>query len=124
MDKVKLFDINEVEWKDWCDGMRTCVFKPTRQATMQYWEIQPGAGAEPHSHEAEQLSYVQEGYLDVTIDGKTYNLSPGCFCLIPSGAGHSTVNAGGVMCVNIDVFLPQRDDRKNSPKIADRGHNW
>lgn len=124
MAKPKLFDINEVKWENWGEDIRACVFKPTENATVQYWEIQPGAGAAPHSHPAEQLIYIQEGYLDVTIEGKTYDLGPGCFCLVPSGAIHSTCNNGKVMCVNVDVFMPERDDRTESIKDCDKGHSW
>lgn len=124
MKKVKLFDINEVKWESFGEGINACIFKPTTNATMQYWEISPGAGAAPHSHPAEQLIYIQEGYLDVTVEGETYDLGPGCFCLVPSGAVHSTVNTGKITCVNIDIFLPERDDRTQSEKDHDRGHKW
>jgi len=124
MEEPRLFDINEVKWDKWAEGVNACVFKPSKNATVQYWEIAPGCGGAPHTHEAEQLIYIQEGYLDVTVDGKTYDLGPGCFCLVPSGAVHSTLNTGKVMCVNIDIFMPERDDRTESIKDCDRGHNW
>lgn len=122
---VKLFDIQEREWASGPEGMRSCVFKPNDNYTMQYWEIQPGAGAEPHSHPHEQLIYIQQGSLDVIIEGTTYELKAGCFCLVPSGAEHATVNNGSQCCINIDVFVPQREDRTESKKIRSYNHkNW
>ena len=117
MSKAKIFNINEVEWKNWGDGIDACVFKPTPHATMQYWEIKAGTGGAPHSHPAEQLTYVQTGIMELTVDGETHVLTPGCFALIPSEAVHSTKNIGSSLVVNVDIFLPERDDREESPKI-------
>ena len=72
--KARAFDINEMEWKDWGNGVRSVVFKPDKAVTMQYWEMAPGAGANPHNHPAAQLTYVQEGFMDVTINGVKYDL--------------------------------------------------
>ncbi|WP_018704768.1 cupin domain-containing protein [Anaeromusa acidaminophila] len=124
MKEVKLFDVNEAEWKDWKEGMRACVFKATPQATMQYNEIKPEVVLDPHSHPAEQLTCVQQGFVDMTVNDKTYSLGPGCFCYIPSGAVHSAINRGNTTCVIVDVFMPERDDREHSKKIKDMGHNW
>jgi len=124
MSEAKLFDINEVNWTSLNEGLRVCIFKASKQATMQYAEIQPGATIDKHSHPAEQLTYVQAGYIDLTVDDKTYSLSPGCFCQIPSGAAHHVINRGNSTCTAIDIFFPEREDRENSEKIKDMGHNW
>ena len=46
------FDINEVKWQDFGEGIKSCVWKPDEKCCVQYWEIQPGIGAAPHSHAA------------------------------------------------------------------------
>lgn len=122
MSNAILFDINEMEWKKWDNGLSSCVMKVSPDATMQYWELPPGCGAEPHSHPAKQLTYLQSGRMMLTVDGETYDLTPGCFALIPSNAVHSTRNVGSSTAVNIDIFLPDRDDREQSQKIRDFGH--
>lgn len=124
--KARAFDINEMEWKDWGNGVRSVVFKPDKAVTMQYWEMAPGAGANPHNHPAAQLTYVQEGFMDVTINGVKYDLCPGRFAYIPSNAVHSTYNRGGQLCVNVDFFLPERDDREESVERPDKinHHCW
>lgn len=125
MNNIRLFDIREMEWKEDENGMRSCVFKPTHSMTMQYWEIKPGIGAPIHSHPHEQLIYIRQGRLDVTIDGETYELAEGCFCLVPSGAEHATYNPGPEYCINVDVFVPERDDRTESARINNLAHkNW
>ncbi|MDD3165398.1 MAG: cupin domain-containing protein [Oscillospiraceae bacterium] len=119
------FDINEVEWKDWGNGSRSAVYKPDSAVTMQYWEMNPGAGAQPHSHPAAQLTYVQAGFMDVIIDGVKYDLCPGCWAYIPANAIHSTLNRGQCLCINVDVFLPERDDRiQSEPGVKINHHCW
>lgn len=51
---------------------------------------------------------------------------PGCFAYIPSNAVHSTYNRGGQLCVNVDFFLPERDDREESVERPDKinHHCW
>jgi len=120
----KLFDINEVRWQSFGDGLDACVFKPDENCCVQYWEIRPGSGAAPHSHPAEQITYVQSGYMELHMNGRVYSMGPGCFARIPSNVEHSTVNIGQGILVNIDFFLPDRDDRTESEKITDLGHGW
>lgn len=122
MSKARVFDINEMDWKDWGGGLKSCVMKLSPDATMQYWELAAGCGGAAHSHPAQQLTYVQTGVMQLTVDGNEYVLTPGCFALIPSNAVHSTLNLGSSTVVNIDIFLPDRDDREQSVKIRDFGH--
>jgi quercetin dioxygenase-like cupin family protein len=123
MAKAKIFDVNEQEWKrDWDGGLSSCVMKLPPLATLQYWELPAGQGAAPHSHENIQLTYVQNGRMQLNVDDESYILNEGCFALIPANAVHSTKNVGSTTVVNIDFFLPDRDDREDSVKIRDFGH--
>ena len=116
----KIMDINEVEWKrDWPRGLSSCVMKMSPDATLQYWEIPPGGGADPHSHPEAQLSYVQTGVMKFTVDGEEHIVREGCFAYIPGGAVHASDNIGSSTVVNIDFFMPDRDDREESPKVRD-----
>ena len=118
------FDINEAEWQVFDEGVKSCVWKPDEKCCVQYWEDQPGTGAAPHSHPAEQITYVQSGYMELTMDGKSFVLSPGSFACIPPNVVHSTKNVGNSVVVNIDFFMPDRDDRFASPRATDLGHGW
>ncbi len=118
------FDINEAKWQIFDEGVRSCVWKPDEKCCVQYWEDQPGTGAAPHSHPAEQITYVQSGYMELTVDGKSWVMSPGCFARIPPNAVHATKNVGTSVVVNIDFFMPDRDDRFPSDREVDLGHNW
>lgn len=123
MEKVKLFDINEAKWEEGDNGMRSCVFKPSKAVTTQFWEIKPGAGAKPHKHPNEQLIYIQQGVLEVSVEGVTYEVGPGCYCHVPPNAVHSTVNNRSQSCINIDFFLPERDDKTQSGRERNLNHN-
>lgn len=122
MDKVKLFDVNEMEWKrDWPRGLASCVLKMSPEATLQFWELPPGGGADPHSHPESQLTYCQSGMMKLWVGEEEYVVGPGCFAYIPSNVVHATENIGSQTVVNIDFFLPDREDRFDSEKVREFG---
>lgn len=63
-----------------------------------------------HSHVHEQITYIVEGQLDMTIGGKAYSLTTGMFHVIPPNTLHSAIAATD--CKVIDVFSPVREDYK------------
>jgi|GEM_PF-621780 quercetin dioxygenase-like cupin family protein len=72
--------------------------------TMSPWSVFPR-----HTHEAEQIMIVVDGYMDEMIDGKLYRVKKGDIIRLPSNIPH-----GGylydVPCVAIDIFAPVRPD--------------
>jgi quercetin dioxygenase-like cupin family protein len=80
------------------------------QLTLGYIEIKAGSDLPAHQHVHEQITYILEGELDMTIDGKFYKLSPGMYYVIPSNTIHSAV--AKTDCKVIDVFNPVREDYK------------
>jgi gluconolactonase len=72
--------------------------------TMSPWSIFPR-----HTHEAEQIMIVVDGYMDEMIDGKLYRVKKGDVIKLPSNIPH-----GGylydVPCSAIDIFAPVRAD--------------
>lgn len=67
-----------------------------------------GPGGVPHSHPHVQITSVESGVFDITIDGKTQRLKAGDSFYVPSGVHH------GAICVEpgvlVDVFTPMRAD--------------
>ena len=60
-------------------------------------ELGPGmAPHPPHHHEHEELLMLQTGALDVTIGGKTTNLTPGSVVYVASNEEHGWRNPGTV----------------------------
>lgn len=69
---------------------------------------QAGPGGVPHSHPHVQVTSVESGAFDITIDGKTARLNAGDSFYVPSGVHHGAICvAPGVL---IDVFTPMRQE--------------
>jgi quercetin dioxygenase-like cupin family protein len=72
--------------------------------TMSPWTSFPR-----HTHEAEQIMIVVDGYMDEMIEGELYRIKKGDIIRLPSNTPH-----GGylydVPCVAIDIFAPVRAD--------------
>jgi mannose-6-phosphate isomerase-like protein (cupin superfamily) len=60
----------------------------------------------PHSHECEQLNYVQAGEIWVFVEDTVYPLRAGDFLRIPAGAVHWAWNRGQDDCELIEVHSP------------------
>jgi len=66
-----------------------------RHAVMSRSEFQPGAASGRHTHPGEELGYVLEGTLELTIEGKApQRLKAGDVIFMPAGAVHEAKNIG------------------------------
>ena len=72
--------------------------------TMSPWSVFP-----KHAHEAEEIVFVVDGYMDEGIDGKLYRLNKGDVIKLPSNIPHA-IYIYDVPCVSIDIFSPVRPD--------------
>lgn len=127
MEKPKLFDINEVVWKEGArpDIPRTAIFQGSEHMTIQYFELPSKSQGPPHIHEEEQIVCVLQGRIEVWVDGVSYEAGPGCIVLIPSNVEHYGSNPGRQTAVTLEIFTPKRTDHKQSEKNIDLGHkNW
>lgn len=80
------------------------------KAMMVQSQMAPGSLAPPHSHPHEQLLFVGEGLIEVTVRGESELMSVGDVAVIPSNAEHAVrvLSAGGA--VVYDIFSPVRED--------------
>ena len=78
--------------------------------TLGLVEIKAGSNLPLHHHLHEQITYILEGQLDMTIDGKECKLTTGMYYVIPSNVLHGAVAVTD--CKVIDVFNPVREDYK------------
>ena len=79
-----------------------------KDLTFGYVEIRAGSNLPAHHHLHEQITYIIEGELDMTIGGEFYPLRAGMFHVIPSNTPHSAIAKTDVIA--IDVFNPVRED--------------
>ncbi|MBN2124053.1 MAG: cupin domain-containing protein [Deltaproteobacteria bacterium] len=104
---MNLLRLKDVETRNLMPGCGVR-FIHSGNMTFAYWDLEPGVGVPEHSHPHEQVAHVLEGEFDLTVDGETQRLSPGCVVIIPPHAVHS---GGSVTtCRVLDVFYPVRED--------------
>ncbi len=78
--------------------------------TLGLVEIKAGSNLPLHQHLHEQITYILEGELDMTIGGQPCSLTAGMYYVIPSNVPHGAVAVTD--CKVIDVFNPVREDYK------------
>ena len=79
-----------------------------KDMTLGLVEIKKGSDLPQHKHPHEQITYIVEGELDMTIGGEYCKLTTGMFYVIPSNTLHGAVAVTD--CKVIDVFNPVRED--------------
>jgi quercetin dioxygenase-like cupin family protein len=67
-----------------------------------------GAIVPEHSHHNEQLTYILEGKLRFSIDGKTIEVAAGEVLHIPANVPHTAEALEDTL--DVDVFHPPRED--------------
>jgi quercetin dioxygenase-like cupin family protein len=76
-------------------------------ALMEF-RVEPGYPVPPpHVHTNEdEISYVLEGRLEVTVDGETRTLGPGESVFKPRGVSHAFAIAGDEPCRFLETIVP------------------
>lgn len=71
----------------------------------------PGKGVLPHVHDNEdELVYVLEGEIEVSLGDQTMLAVPGVTALLPRGISHGFTNVGDKPSIVIDTILPGQFD--------------
>jgi quercetin dioxygenase-like cupin family protein len=70
--------------------------------TFAHYDVAAGASIHEHSHENEEVWNVIEGELEVTLEGETRVLGPGCVAVVPANTLHSirALTAGRALVVD------------------------
>jgi quercetin dioxygenase-like cupin family protein len=106
-----------MEWEIVRPGVKRKVFHAAG-CTLVLNAVDPGNQPKPHSHPHEQIVSILEGKTDFTISSVTYKLGSGSIIAIPPNVNHFIQVIGPGTCMNLDVFVPRRDDYVQS-KIKD-----
>ena len=104
---MPIVDLTKLEKREVIPGF-TGVFAHSVSMTLACWTIEEGAVLPAHSHPNEQITYVVEGRLELTLDGETRVLDPSTVAVVPAGSVHSGRALTRVRAV--DAFHPVRDD--------------
>lgn len=103
-------DIKELPPKELAAGL-TGYYAHGQTMTVGLVEIKAGSVLPLHQHLQEQITYILEGQLDMTIDGKAITLTAGMIHVIPSNVPHGAT--APVDCKVIDAFHPVREDYRH-----------
>lgn len=99
---------NELPWEDMHNGTWRQLFGYDDKVMMLKIKFETGAIGATHHHHHSQVTYIESGMFDMTIDGITRRLNTGDGYCVPSHAVH------GIVCIEagmlIDVFSPHRED--------------
>ncbi len=81
-----------------------------QRAMIVHFTLEEGAVVPAHSHPNEQMGYVIEGEMKMTIGDETFTVSAGQSYLAPANVEHSaTITRRAIV---LDTFSPPREDYK------------
>ncbi len=103
----------QMEWEFVRPGVKRKVFQG-EGCTMVLNQLEPGHDPKPHSHLHEQLVYILQGHVDFTVGTRLFKLTSGSVLAVPSNAEHFARVAAKEACINLDVFVPRREDYAQS----------
>ncbi len=103
--------IKDIKPKELVPGI-TGYYAHGEKHTLGFVELKAGSVVPEHHHVHEQITYMLEGQLDMTMAGESISLTPGMYNVIPSNTPHSAIAITD--CKLIDTFSPVREDYKTS----------
>lgn len=99
---------NDLEWEVVAEGVKRKIMGYDDKIMLVKVYFEKGGIGVMHEHYHSQVTYVESGSFDVTIDGKTKTLTAGdCFYIPPHDLHGAICTEAGVL---IDVFSPIRED--------------
>jgi quercetin dioxygenase-like cupin family protein len=90
------------------DGVHLAQVASGERASIQHFQIDPGAAVDPHNHHHEQVGWLASGTLVFDVDGEKLTVEAGDSYAIPGGEHHGVVNRGDEVAVGVEVFIPAR----------------
>ncbi|RPJ11530.1 MAG: cupin domain-containing protein [Deltaproteobacteria bacterium] len=99
----------EMEWELVRPGVKRKVFH-AEGCTLALNALEPTHQPKPHSHPYEQVVYIVQGETEFTVGAKVSKLIPGSLLVVPPNVEHFARVTGHETCMNLDVFVPRRED--------------
>jgi quercetin dioxygenase-like cupin family protein len=99
---------DEVQIEDLGDGISRQIMGYTDNLMLVKVYFKKGSVGYTHSHIHDQITFVESGKFEITIDDEKKILTSGDSCVVNSGVEH------GAVCLEdgilIDTFSPHRED--------------
>lgn len=80
----------------------------TAQATLTRYSFDPGASFPLHSHTQEQITVVEEGRVEMTIEGEATDLGAGEWTVVAGNVPHGIVAGDGGARI-VAIIVPRRE---------------
>ncbi len=108
---VNLEPVNweKMEWEIVRLGVKRKVFH-AGGCTVVLNAVEPGNQPKLHTHPHEQVVYILQGEADFTVGSKIFKMGSGSVFAIPPNVEHFIKVAGQDTCMNLDIFVPRRED--------------
>lgn len=108
-ESIKVFIANkDIPWEHVGDGLRRKIMAYDDNLMVVKVEFEKGAIGTLHHHYHTQITHIESGKFEVTINGENKVLNGGDAFLVPPNVVH------GAVCLEpgvlIDVFSPKRED--------------
>lgn len=98
----------ELPWENLNNGLQRQLFGYDDKVMMLKIKFEKGAIGTMHEHPHSQVTYIESGVFDMTIDNVTKRIKTGDGYYVPPHALH------GIVCIEagmlVDVFSPHRED--------------
>ncbi len=109
MSEVSIFQLeSEIPWEDLGEGVMRQIMGYDDKIMLVKVKFEAGARGQLHEHYHSQVSYVESGVFETSINGEIKIIRPGDGFYAPPHHPH------GVLCMEagilIDVFSPPRED--------------
>ena len=105
---MSFFRKSELKAKNVIDGI-TLKSVSGSKTMMTFFEFEPGAVIPSHNHPHEQITYVIEGEMEITVDGETKLLKAGDGVVIMPNQDHSA-KILSKPAKAVDAWYPIRED--------------
>ena len=93
------------------------------QLTMALVDLEPNVAVPEHRHPNEQLGFVVEGTITMTVGGESRELRRGETYVIASNLPHAAL-AGAEGATVVDVFTPPRADWERLERLEASQGGW
>ncbi|MBP2638659.1 MAG: hypothetical protein H6Q72_4566 [Firmicutes bacterium] len=110
--EVKTANWNEITPIPVKEKVSRKVFNEAERCTVTRATLEYGHKPGPHTHEYEQVSLVVEGEATFFVGGVAHPMKAGGIIAIPPNIEHYiVVTSKDTPVINMDIFVPKRNDR-------------
>ncbi len=109
MPKTGAVNWDQLEWQAVRPGVKRKLFHG-KGCSLVMNALEPGHEPWPHSHAHEQIVYILQGEAEFILGPEKFRLSRGDLLSVPPNVEHFLRVLGKKTCLDLDIFIPKRED--------------